>query len=121
MSVSDMIIRPYSNADEKAVIDLWQRCNLIKPQNNPKLDIERKLRVNPELFLVGLIDGKVVATAMGGYEGHRGWINYLGVDPAYQKRGLGKQIMEKRYRGGKHQFILINILPKARGPRFTST
>jgi ribosomal protein S18 acetylase RimI-like enzyme len=87
-------IRPYSSGDEAAVIDLWQRCGLTRPQNNPGLDIERKLKVNPELFLVGLLDGKVVATVMGGYEGHRGWINYLGVDPAYQRRGLGRQIMQ---------------------------
>ncbi len=89
-----MIIRPYSNADENAVIDLWLKCNLTKPWNDPKQDIERKMEVNPELFLVGLVDGKIVATVIGGYEGHRGWINYLGVDPAYQKIGLGRQIME---------------------------
>jgi len=49
--------------------------------------------VQPELFLVGLIGDKIVATAMGGYDGHRGWIYYLGVDPAYQRRSLGQQIM----------------------------
>lgn len=89
-----MNIRVYSPEDENVVIELWRKCNLIRPQNNPKLDIERKLKVNPELFLVGEISGKVVAIVIGGYEGHRGWINYLGVDPIYQKRGLGKQMME---------------------------
>ncbi|OGO33249.1 MAG: GNAT family acetyltransferase [Chloroflexi bacterium RBG_16_56_11] len=89
-----MIIRRYLPEYESAVIDLWRRCNLIRPQNNPKLDIERKLKVNPELFLVGLIDGKVVTSAIGGYEGHRGWVNYLGVDPAYRRQGLGRQMME---------------------------
>ena len=62
--------------------------------NNPKKDIERKLKVNPELFLVGLVDGKVVASVIGGYDGHRGWIYYLAVDPACQRRGLGRLIME---------------------------
>ena len=60
---------------------------------------ERKLKVNPELFLIGILDGKIVATAIGGYEGHRGWVNYLAVDPAYQKKGFGRQLMaeiEKR-------------------------
>ena len=89
----EMKIRPYVLVDEKAVIDLWRKCDLIRPQNDPGLDIERKMRVNPELFLVGLIEGKVVATVMGGYEGHRGWINYLGVDPACQRHGLGGQMM----------------------------
>jgi ribosomal protein S18 acetylase RimI-like enzyme len=94
MPANKMKIRAYSPEDEDAVIKLWWNCNLIRPQNNPKLDIERKLKVNPELFLVGEIGGKVVATVMGGYEGHRGWVNYLGVDPIHQKKGLGKQIME---------------------------
>ena len=88
-----MNIRPYSSGDETAVIALWQRCNLVKPQNNSKRDIARKLKVDPELFLVGLEGKKVVAAAMGGYDGHRGSVYYLGVDPAYQKKGLGREIM----------------------------
>ncbi len=88
-----MAIRQYQPADETAVIELWQKCNLIRPQNNPKRDIARKLKVNPELFLVGTVDGKVVATVMGGYEGHRGWVNYLGVDPSLQTNGFGRRIM----------------------------
>ncbi len=89
-----MMIRPYLPEDENAVIELWQKCNLIRSWNDSKLDIERKSKVNPELFLVGLIDNKLVATVMGGYEGHRGWVNYLAVNPEYQRRGLGRQIME---------------------------
>jgi ribosomal protein S18 acetylase RimI-like enzyme len=90
-----MIIRPYVPDDEAAVIALWQQCELVRPWNNPKRDIERKLKVNPELFLVGLLNGKVTATAMGGYEGHRGWVNYLAVNPAYQRLGFGRMIMQE--------------------------
>ena len=85
--------------DENAVVALWQKCDLARPWNNPRSDIARKLKVHPELFLVGIFAGKIVATAMGGYEGHRGWVNYLAVDPAYQRKGFGRQIMleiEKR-------------------------
>lgn len=88
-----MEIHPYSPEDKQSVINLWQQCNLVRPWNNPELDIARKLKVNPELFFVGTLNGKVVATAMAGYEGHRGWVNYLAVDPAHQRKGLGKQIM----------------------------
>ena len=88
-----MQIQSYSPKYEKEVIALWERCNLTRPVNNPQKDIQRKMKVNPELFLIGLLDGKVVATAMGGYEGHRGAVNYLGVDPALQKKGLGRQMM----------------------------
>lgn len=89
-----MQIRIFLPGDESAVINLWFRCNLVVPWNNPKLDIERKLKVDRELFLVGLIDDKIVASVMGGYEGHRGWINYLAVDPDYRRQGLGREIME---------------------------
>ncbi|MFA5308402.1 MAG: GNAT family acetyltransferase [Dehalococcoidales bacterium] len=88
-----MQIQPYSPEHEVAVISLWRRCGLVRPNNNPQKDIQRKLKVHPELFLIGIIDSKVVAAAMGGYEGHRGWVNYLGVDPEYRMQGLGKQMM----------------------------
>jgi ribosomal protein S18 acetylase RimI-like enzyme len=89
----ELSIRQYSREDEDAVIKLWESCNLTRPWNNPRLDIERKLTVNPELLLVGSIGDRIIATVMGGYEGHRGWINYLAVDPVYRKLGFGKQMM----------------------------
>jgi len=88
-----MKTREYAEKDQTQVVELWKKCGLTVPQNNPYKDIDRKLKVDPDLFLVGEIDKKIVATVMGGYEGHRGWINYLAVDPVYQKQGLGKQIM----------------------------
>lgn len=89
-----MKIRPFQMADEDTVIQLWIQCGLVVPHNNPKRDIERKMKLNPEWFLVGEINGQVVSTCMVGYEGHRGWINYLAVRPDLQRTGLGKQIME---------------------------
>ena len=88
-----MEIRKYNSLDEKDVIDLWLKCELVKPWNNPRLDIERKLKVDPDLFLVGLIDDKIIASVMGGYEGHRGWINYLAVDPEHRGKGYATKIM----------------------------
>jgi ribosomal protein S18 acetylase RimI-like enzyme len=88
-----MEIRPYLETDEDAVIALWQRCNLVVPWNNPRSDIARKLAVDRDLFLVGLADGRVVASVMGGYEGHRGWVNYLAVDPVCRRKGYGRRIM----------------------------
>ncbi|HET7535492.1 MAG TPA: GNAT family acetyltransferase [Candidatus Didemnitutus sp.] len=90
-----MKIRPYRAADEAAVIALWKACGLTRPQNDPLKDIARKLRVNPELFLVAEQGGKIVGTVMAGYEGHRGWINYLGVAPELQRGGLGRQLMDE--------------------------
>lgn len=90
-----MHIRPFQPADEAAVIDLWQRCELTRPWNDPRKDIQRKLRVQPELFLVGERDGRLVASAMAGYEGHRGWVNYLAVCPEQRNQGLARQLMAR--------------------------
>jgi ribosomal protein S18 acetylase RimI-like enzyme len=96
-----MEIRPFELSDEAAIIALWERCGLTRPWNDPRKDIRRKLRVRPDLFLVGVLEGEVVATVMAGYEGHRGWINYLGVAPEHQRKGFGKILMgeaERRLR-----------------------
>ncbi|MEZ4630498.1 MAG: GNAT family acetyltransferase [Deinococcales bacterium] len=88
-----LFIRPFQTTDEEAVIALWQRCGLVRPWNNPKLDIERKLQKDPDLFLVGLENALLVASLMGGYEGHRGVVNYLAVSPDYQHKGYGQAMM----------------------------
>ena len=90
----EMLIRQYSADNENAMVELWQRCGLTRPWNDPRKDIARKLKVNPELFLVGFVNGKVAASAVAGYEGHRGWVNYLAVDPDFQRKGLGRQMMQ---------------------------
>jgi ribosomal protein S18 acetylase RimI-like enzyme len=93
-----MTIRPYEERDEAGVVGLWRDCGLVMPHNNPRKDIRRKLRVNPEWFLVGERDGQIVGTAMVGYEGHRGWINYLAVAPGLQRSGLGRLLMDEAER-----------------------
>jgi ribosomal protein S18 acetylase RimI-like enzyme len=93
-----MQVRPYQPEDEEAVVSLWQRCEVVRPWNDPRKDIQRKLRVRPDLFLVGLFDGQIVASVMAGYEGHRGWLNYLVVAPEHQRRGLGRAIVREAER-----------------------
>lgn len=93
-----MHIRPFHPADEPAVVALWDRCGLIRPWNDPHRDIRRKLAVRPDLFLVAELDDAVVGTVMAGYDGHRGWINYLGVDPACRRRGVGRALMAEAER-----------------------
>ena len=96
-----MDIRTYRKEDETAVIQLWNRCNLVVPQNNPHKDIQRKLAHQPDLFFVGEENGQIIASVMVGYDGHRGWLNYVAVDPDHQRTGLGRRIVaeaEKRLR-----------------------
>jgi ribosomal protein S18 acetylase RimI-like enzyme len=93
-----VIVRAFQPSDEASVIELWRRCDLLRPWNDPHKDIARKIKVRPDLFLVGELDGAIVATAMAGYDGHRGWINYLGVDPDHRRAGLARQIMSEAER-----------------------
>jgi ribosomal protein S18 acetylase RimI-like enzyme len=88
-----MELRPFAAADEGAVVDLWRRCELTRPWNDPHKDIQRKLTTQPELFLVGEAGGSIVGTIMAGYDGHRGWVNYLAVAPEHRAKGYGRLLM----------------------------
>jgi len=89
-----MRIREYQAGDAEAVVELWVACDLTRPWNDPHADIERKTADSPELFLVGEEDGLVVGSVMAGYDGHRGWINYLAVHPTLRGRGHGRALMD---------------------------
>ena len=93
-----MQIRPFTREDTDAVIELWTSAGLVRPWNDPRKDIERKLTVQPELFLVGESDGTVVAAAMVGYDGHRGWVNYLAVSPGSRGLDYGRRMMDEAER-----------------------
>ena len=88
-------IRPFDPSDEDSVIQLWTDCGLVAPWNNPHRDIQRKLKIQPEMFLVARSDGQIIATVMAGYDGHRGWINYLAVHPQHQHSGIGRRMMDE--------------------------
>ncbi|WBU37421.1 GNAT family acetyltransferase [Homoserinibacter sp. YIM 151385] len=89
-----MRIRAFEESDTEAVVALWHACGLVRPWNDPHRDIERKLAVQRELFLVGVDEeDAVIGTAMAGYEGHRGWVNYLAVDPSAQRLGHARALM----------------------------
>ena len=92
-SSSNFAIRQFVPNDTNRVIFIWEQCDLVRNWNNPNFDIQRKLNFQKELFFVGLLNDEIIATAMFGYDGHRGWLNYFAVLPNFQKRGFGKQLM----------------------------
>lgn len=89
-----MIIRSFEAKDQAAVIALWEEAALIRPWNNPGRDIARKAAMEDDLFLIGEIEGEVMASAMFGYDGHRGWVYYLAVARVFQGKGFGRVLME---------------------------
>jgi ribosomal protein S18 acetylase RimI-like enzyme len=88
-------IRRFRIEDTEPVVALWERCGLIRPWNDPRKDIERKLRVQPELFLVAEAHDAVVGSAMAGYDGHRGWVYYLAVEPDRRRQRVGAALMSE--------------------------
>ena len=93
--VMEINYRLFTKEDNEAVIDLWRRCQLIVPWINPEKDILRKLSVINDLFILAEEKGGIIASAMGGYDGHRGYIYYLAVLPEFQKKGVGSEILKK--------------------------
>jgi len=93
-----MQIRPFRDSDEAAVIALWEAAGLTRSWNDPRKDIERKRSVQRDWFLVGTEGDAVMASIMVGYDGHRGWINYLAVDPAQRLHGHARTLMREAER-----------------------
>lgn len=93
--ISMFIIRQFSHTDLEDIISLWELCGLTRPWNNPEIDIFRKAEQQDGLFLIATRDDKLVATLMGGYDGHRGWISYLAVHPQYQRQGIATALVQQ--------------------------
>lgn len=89
-----MNIRPFRSNDRDDLVRLWRDCGLVVAHNSPWRDIERKLRQRPDWLIVGEAGGCLIASCMVGYDGHRGWINYLAVHPDQQRKGIGRQLMD---------------------------
>ncbi|MFJ6171466.1 GNAT family acetyltransferase [Curtobacterium sp. NPDC092190] len=98
------VFRPFRPDDTEAVVALWEACGLLRPWNDSRRDIARKVAEQPELFLVAEQpdqpehpehddERRVVGVGMAGYDGHRGWVNYLAVRPDLQGSGLGRAFM----------------------------
>lgn len=88
-----MHIREFADADADEVVALWEAAGLVRPWNDPHRDIERKKTVQRDLFLVAVEDDSILGAGMAGYDGHRGWVNYLAVRPDARQVGIGRALM----------------------------
>lgn len=96
-----MKYRDFTLDDFDSVIDLWKRAGLILSRSDRIEGLEKKLKRDSELFFVVEEDGRIIGAVMGCYDGRRGWINHLAVDPEYQGRNIGRAIikeLEKRFK-----------------------
>jgi ribosomal protein S18 acetylase RimI-like enzyme len=93
------------------VIDLWKKTGISVGSSDKVEEIKIMLNKNPSLFLIGKINDNVIAVVMGGFDGRRGYVHHLAVDPNYQKKGYGKilmdRLMEKFRQMGVHKLHLF--------------
>ena len=92
--MSPLDIAPVTDGEIAEVTALWARCGLTRPWNDPAADISLARRSGHADVLIGHLDGAVVASAMVGHDGHRGWVYYVAVDPQHRKQGFGRAIMD---------------------------
>ena len=92
-TIPTLAIADIADADVAAVIALWQACGLTRPWNDPAADIALARRGPHSTVLIGRDRDAIVATAMVGHDGHRGWVYYVTVDPACRHQGYGRAIM----------------------------
>ena len=92
------VLRQYKPGDREALVSLWSLCELTRPWNDPYRDIDRKLTWDAPGLLVLEDDDELIGSVMVGYEGHRGWVNYLAVHPDHQRQGLGRVLMDEAER-----------------------
>jgi ribosomal protein S18 acetylase RimI-like enzyme len=99
MTTDELAIRAYAESDEAQVIQLWRDVFPDNPAwNVPQADIQRKLAVQRDLFLVGDLRGEIVGTVMAGFDGHRGWVHLVAVAPRHRQRGFGRALMTEAER-----------------------
>ncbi len=91
--MSNMTFRSATDDDIETIVDLWQRCGLTRPHNDPYRDIVFAREKAESDVLVGEIGGRIAASAMVGHDGHRGTVYYVSVDPDSRGTGLGRELM----------------------------
>jgi ribosomal protein S18 acetylase RimI-like enzyme len=94
----DITLRAFRfEQDYRTVIDLWNRCGpgvQVRKSDDPE-EIQKKLQRDPDLFIVAEHQGRVVGTVLGGFDGRRGMIYHLAVEPAFRVHGVGGRLMQE--------------------------
>lgn len=96
-------LRAAAESDADAVIAIWQACDLTRPWNDPRADFLRALEHSASTIIIAERGGDIVGTAMTGFDGHRGWIYYLGVAPDHRGQAIARQLLDHACGWLKHR------------------
>ncbi|MCB1739959.1 MAG: GNAT family acetyltransferase [Gammaproteobacteria bacterium] len=110
-----MRVRAYVDGDNDALVALWAEVFADDPPwNAPRLIIPRKLGVQPELLLVALVGEELVGALIAGFDGMRGWLHHLAVDPRWRGQGIGRALVERALNGlRRHGCDKLNLQVRA--------
>ncbi|MFX0025705.1 MAG: GNAT family N-acetyltransferase [Candidatus Hermodarchaeota archaeon] len=90
-----MKIENFSLQFYEDVVDIWKKTGISITSSDTKEGINIMLNKNPDLCLIAKIDEKVIGVVMGGFDGRRGYVHHLAIDPEYQKKGYGRLLMDE--------------------------
>jgi len=90
-----MKIENFSLKFYEDVVDIWKRTGISITSSDTKEEVNVMLNKNPDLSLIAKIDEKIIGVVMGGFDGRRGYVHHLAIDPKYQKKGYGKLLMNE--------------------------
>src|SRR5438876_3204876 len=115
--------REFSINDYDAAVALWQRVEGLEiAEGDDKQSVAQFLARNPGLSRVAIDRSRTVGVALCGHDGRRGHIYHLAVDPAYQRRGLGKRLLDECLdglrRAGVQRAIILVADDNQRGAEF---
>jgi len=106
-------LRRYAPGDFRAVARLWRRSGLHLGPSDRSVELERARRRDPDLFLVAVRGTSVVGAILGRFDGRRGWVNHLAVDPSARSRGIATRLMaevERRLRAKGCQKVNLHVV-----------
>ena len=83
------------STDRVQVVELWRNVfGYETAHNEPNLAISKKIATNDGLFFVAVENTDIAGTIMAGYDGHRGWLYSVAVDPKIRLNGLGSSLVQ---------------------------
>lgn len=88
-----MQIKKFTMESYKTVLNLWKKSGIHVGSSDTKEQLEKMLQRNPNLFLIGMVDDRIIGVVIGGFDGRRGYVHHLAIDPDYQRKGYGKKLM----------------------------